>query len=121
MSYQIESTSSFDRAVKRLAKKYHHIKQDLRGLVDALLENPLAGDAIPGFAHAVWKIRLASSDMHSGKRGGYRVIYAVNQETEVCYTDRKSVECIHVEAGVCQPSGTKSKLVVNREASWSRY
>jgi len=85
MSYQIESTSSFDHAIKRLAKKYRHIKQDLRGLVDALLENPLAGDAIPGFAHAVWKIRLASSDMHSGKRGGYRVIYAVNQETEVCY------------------------------------
>jgi len=35
------------------------------------------------------------------------------------YTDRKSVECIHAEAGVCQPSGTSSKLVVNREASWS--
>jgi mRNA-degrading endonuclease RelE of RelBE toxin-antitoxin system len=32
MSYQIESTASFDRAVKRLAKKYRHIKQDLRAL-----------------------------------------------------------------------------------------
>jgi acetoin utilization deacetylase AcuC-like enzyme len=37
------------------------------------------------------------------------------------YTDRKSVECTHAEAGACQPSGTSSKLVVNREASWSRY
>ncbi len=85
MSYQIESIWSFDRAVKRLAKKYRHVKHDLRDLVDALTENPFAGDAIPGFAHEVWKIRLASSDMRSGKRSGYRVIYAVNQESEVCY------------------------------------
>jgi len=85
MSYRIESISSFDRAVKRLAKKYRHVKQDLRGLVGVLVENPFVGDAIPGFAHEVWKIRLASSDMHSGKRSGYRVIYAVDQESEVCY------------------------------------
>ena len=38
-----------------------------------------------------------------------------------CYTERKSVECIHTEAGICQPSGTNSKLVVSREASSSRY
>jgi len=37
------------------------------------------------------------------------------------YTDRKSVGCIHIEAGTCQPSGTNSKLVVNREASCARY
>ena len=85
MSYQIESIASFDRAVKRLAKKYRHIKRDLSGLLDVLAENPFAGDAIPGFAHEVWKIRLASSDMQSGKRSGYRVIYAINQETELCY------------------------------------
>lgn len=60
MSYQIESAASFDRAVKRTAKKYRLIKRDLRGLVDILADNPFAGDAIPGFAHEVWKIRLAS-------------------------------------------------------------
>jgi len=37
------------------------------------------------------------------------------------YTERKSVECIHTEAGICQPSGTNSKFVVSREASSSRY
>ena len=60
-------------------------RRDLRGLVDILADNPFAGDAIPGFAHEVWKIRLASSDMQSGKRSGYRVIYAINQATEFCY------------------------------------
>jgi mRNA-degrading endonuclease RelE of RelBE toxin-antitoxin system len=85
MSYQIESTASFDRAVKRLAKKYRHIKQDLRALLNILANNPFEGDAIPGFAHEVWKIRLASTDMQSGKRSGYRVIYGINQETSMCY------------------------------------
>jgi len=52
------------------------------------------------------------------------VIIVIDQEegiscVQMIYTDRKSVECIHAEAGVCQPSGTSSKLVVNREASWS--
>ena len=53
MSYQIESIASVDRAVKRLAKRYRHVKRDLRGLLDVLAENPFAGDAIPGFAREV--------------------------------------------------------------------
>ena len=68
MSYQIESTASFNRAVRRLARKYRLIKRDLRDLVEILADNPFVGNAIPGFAHEVWKIRLASSDMQSGKR-----------------------------------------------------
>lgn len=70
MSYQIETTPTFDRAVKRLLKKYRHIKGDLLVLAAVLAETPFAGVAIPGYSHAIWKIRLASSDMQSGKRGG---------------------------------------------------
>jgi len=36
MSYQIESIPPFDKAVKRLARKYRHIKQDLQVLVSTL-------------------------------------------------------------------------------------
>jgi len=85
MSYQIETIPPFDKAVKRLTKKYRHIKQDLQVLVGTLSANPLAGVAIPGFAHQVWKIRLASSDIRAGKRGGYRVIYAISREARTCY------------------------------------
>ena len=85
MSYQIETIPPFDKAVKRLAKKYRHIKQDLQVLVGTLLANPFAGVAIPGFAHQVWKVRLASSDIRAGKRGGYRVIYAISREARTCY------------------------------------
>ncbi len=85
MNYRIETAPSFDRAAKRLAKKYRRLKRDLQALVGLLTENPWAGVAIPGFSHAVWKVRLASSDMQVGKRSGYRVIYIINQLDQVCY------------------------------------
>ena len=44
-----------------------------------------AGAAIPGYGHRIWKIRLASVDMQAGKRGGYRVIYALDQRERPCY------------------------------------
>jgi len=40
MSYQIETIPPFEKAVKRLTKKYRHIKQDLQVLVGTLSANP---------------------------------------------------------------------------------
>ena len=66
MSYQIESIAPFDGAVKRLAKKYRRIKQDLRGLLDVLGENPFVGDAIPGFAtrsgKSGWQVAICKAE-----------------------------------------------------------
>lgn len=84
MNFQIETTPAFDRAAKHLNKKYRRLKEDLSSLAYLLSDNPNAGVAIPGFSHAVWKIRLASADMRSGKRGGYRIIYAVDLEGHRC-------------------------------------
>ena len=40
MSYQIETILPFDKAVKRLVKKYRLIKQDLQVLVGTLSADP---------------------------------------------------------------------------------
>ena len=85
MSYQIETIPPFNKAIKRLAKKYRRIKQDLRVLVGMLSTNPFAGVAIPSFGRQVWKVRLASRDIRGGKRGGYRVIYAISKEAKMVY------------------------------------
>lgn len=85
MSYEVFTIPAFDKAVKRLRKKYRRIKVDLGRLVQTLRVNPFAGMAIPGFGHRIWKIRLASTDMQAGKRGGYRVIYAVDRGEQACY------------------------------------
>jgi mRNA-degrading endonuclease RelE of RelBE toxin-antitoxin system len=97
MSYSVRTIPTFDKAVKQLRKKYRRIGEDLRRVAGILADDPFAGTAIPGFSHRVWKIRLASVDMRSGKRGGYRVIYAVDQSTQVChlmyiYTKREQVD-----------------------------
>lgn len=85
MSYEVFTIPAFDRAAKRLKKKYRNIGRDIRRLVEALRSDPFSGVAVPGFGGRVWKVRLASVDMKSGKRGGYRVIYVVNREEYACY------------------------------------
>lgn len=85
MSYEVFTIPAFDKAVKRLRKKYRRIKVDLERLVKSLQANPFVGMAIPGFGHRIWKVRLASTDMQAGKRGGYRVIYAVDRGEQACY------------------------------------
>lgn len=85
MNYEVFTIPVFDKAVKRLRKKYRHIKVDLERLVKILKADPFAGMAIPGFGHRIWKIRLASTDMQVGKRGGYRIIYAIDREEQACY------------------------------------
>ena len=46
MNYNIITSSYFDVAAKRLAKKYPSFKDDLRTFRDELLENPLQGDEL---------------------------------------------------------------------------
>ena len=46
MNYNIITSSYFDVAAKRLAKKYPSFKDDLRIFRDELLENPLQGDEL---------------------------------------------------------------------------
>ena len=71
MNYNIITSSYFDVAAKRLAKKYPSFKDDLRTFRDELLENPLQGDELsPG----IRKIRMAIKSKGKGKSGGTRVI-----------------------------------------------
>ncbi|MFQ6121376.1 MAG: hypothetical protein ACE5KE_15985 [Methanosarcinales archaeon] len=74
--------------IKKLKKKYPNIGKDYSRLLVLLKENPFAGDARdsnPGYSKKVWKIRLSSSDLKKGKRGGFRVIYAIHEEMESCF------------------------------------
>lgn len=56
--------------------------QDLRLLQNTLLENPLAGDLIPG-GRGLRKLRAPLSGR--GKRGGARIIYYYWTSKEQCY------------------------------------
>ena len=85
MKYEIIFTNSFKRQLKKLKKKYPHIKDDLNPLLISIEEAELIGDPIPGLLNKVYKARCASSDMKRGKSGGYRVIYYLEDQEGKIY------------------------------------
>ena len=81
MSYSVYPTPYFKRLLKRLAKKHPSLKDDLRGLVKVLREQPDSGIHL---GHGIHKVRMAIASKGQGKSGGARVItYLVTENSEV--------------------------------------
>ena len=74
MNWTINTVPDFDREVKRLAKKYKSLRNDLLQFQEELKKNPFTGvEILPG----VRKIRLAITSKGKGKSGGARIIYFI--------------------------------------------
>ena len=71
MNCSIITSSYFDVAAKKLAKKYPSFKEDLINFGKSLLENPKQGTEL---APSIRKIRMAIKSKGKGKSGGARVI-----------------------------------------------
>lgn len=71
MSYSIKTIPTFDKQLKRLAKKYHSLKNDILEFSESIIANPQQG--IP-LGKNCYKIRLAIKSKGQGKSGGARVI-----------------------------------------------
>jgi mRNA-degrading endonuclease RelE of RelBE toxin-antitoxin system len=61
----------FNRAFKRLKKRYHSLPQDLKLLLASLVENPQQGTEL---YNGMRKLRLCFASKGRGRRGGGRVI-----------------------------------------------
>lgn len=79
MKVKIIATPTFQKELKKLAKKYPSMKEDYRGLLSSLTKNPTPKEYSIGAN--LYKIRLKIGSLSKGKSGGARVIAAV--ETEV--------------------------------------
>jgi len=79
MSYDIVLASSFKRSVKQLARRFRHVKDDVRLAVQVLLQSPTLGVTIPG-SSGVRKLRVRNTDLPRGKSGGYRLLYWVQEQ-----------------------------------------
>ena len=71
MNFNIIATEPFARKLKKLAKKYRSLKEDLLPLLNELETNPTLG--IP-LGKDCYKIRLSISSKGKGKSGGARII-----------------------------------------------
>ncbi len=82
MAYNIVATDDFEKELKRLAKKYPSIKNDVALLAVELQHQPMTG--VPIGNHC-YKIRLSITSKGKGKSGGARVITHVQVTKEFIY------------------------------------
>lgn len=82
MSYNILSTSFFERELKALAKKHRSLKNDLATLIEQLEQNPTTGTEL---GNNCYKIRLAIASKGKGKSGGARIITHVHVSAQNVY------------------------------------
>ena len=74
---EVRFSSVFKRRLKQLSKRYRHIKQDIDPILTELQLGNFIGDQIVGTNYTVIKIRAKNSDIPTGKRGGYRLVYQI--------------------------------------------
>lgn len=84
MSFNVITTSYFQKEAKRLSKKYPSFKKDFSQFIESLTSNPLQGvELYPG----IRKISLQIKSKGKGKSGGARVItfniFVDNQNGEI--------------------------------------
>ncbi len=95
MSYKVESSPSFDRHAKKLAKKYPSLKADLKSLFDSLQRTPEQGAAL---GKGCYKVRMSISSKRQGKSGGARAITFVKVTRKTVFLlalyDKSEVEAI---------------------------
>ncbi len=80
---KVDTTPTFRRNLRNLAKKYRHIRSDVRPLIEQLQAGETPGDQVPGIALVIYKVRVRNSDLQRGKSGGYRVIYYLKNDTQI--------------------------------------
>ena len=71
MIQEVRFADEFNRAFKRLKKRYHSLPQDLKLLLASLVKNPQQGTEL---YNGMRKLRLAFASKGRGKRGSGRVI-----------------------------------------------
>ena len=75
---EIVLTDRFKSLVKKLARRYRLVADDVERLVDELEKGQIPGDRIQNVGGAeVYKARLQNTSARLSKRAGFRVVYHV--------------------------------------------
>ena len=82
MKFEVVTTASFGKHLKKLASKYPSIKKDLGKLIDALEIAPQQGVSL---GNDCFKIRIPITSKGKGKSGGARVISCVKMVQQKVY------------------------------------
>lgn len=77
MPTRIRNTPQYFKELRKLARKYPSVIQDVDNLVGVLKNDERHGDLIPNVGYEVYKVQLANPSAQKGKSGGFRLIYYV--------------------------------------------
>ena len=80
---KIEYTDAFKRQLRKLSRRYRHIRQDLDPLIAQLQNGTTPGNQVSGLGYTLYKARLRNRDNRRGKSGGYRVIYYLQSRDKI--------------------------------------
>ena len=101
MKYEVVYTDNFARELKRLARKYRSVKDDLEALITSLEDQPVQGTTL---RKNCYKIRMAITSKGKGKSSGARVITHVYVSGQKVYllaiydkSDRESISDREIE------------------------
>lgn len=79
----VRAAPEFQRRLRKLAKRYRQIREDVQPVFEQLQAGDFAGEQISGVGYTVLKIRIKNSDIQKGKSAGYRLIYQVESPTSI--------------------------------------
>jgi mRNA-degrading endonuclease RelE of RelBE toxin-antitoxin system len=97
---EVVFTQAFFDDLKRLKKKHRHVVEDVDAFVERLRKGETPGDQIPGVGYTAYKVRLKSSDLTRGKRGGFRIIYYIQTATRhILLTNYVKPERVDISPG----------------------
>jgi len=82
MSYSIVTIAPFDKQLKRLAKKYPSLKNEVVQLGRLLTDTPTSGTPL---GNNCYKVRMSIASKGKGKSGGARVITHIYVEGKLVY------------------------------------
>lgn len=78
MPYSVELSKSFISFLKEVLKKFPKSRKRIGKQISALAENPVQGNAYPGFGEiSVRKMRISLQEYRISKSKGLRLIYVV--------------------------------------------
>ena len=67
--------ADLEKVMKRLSKRWPHLKKRLKEALQTLEEDPYSGEPLKGRYQGFWKYRI----------GDWRIIYAINEERKEVY------------------------------------
>lgn len=95
-NFRIKDTATFNKAVKKLKKKYKHIDDDYMNFINNI---ETLSDLGTNLGNNIYKVRIANSDKNSGKSSGYRLISylkLIDNEIYLMFIyDKSEIENIH--------------------------